>query len=244
MYELETRVVVPLPRVLGLDLSITNEVVLLWLAALVTFIVLALACRRRGPVARGVFQNLFEALIEFIEKEIVRESVGPSGRRWAPFLLTLFFFILFCNLMGLAPLPGRVKSVTSSLSVTAALAAMVFATTVVVSIRAHGPLGFLRKFCPRGVPWWLAVAMVPIELVSWLARPISLAVRLFVNMMVGHHLLVLFIGFEIAAVWYLKTVLYVGAVLMSCFEIFVCLVQAFVFTMLAGVYIREASEAH
>jgi F-type H+-transporting ATPase subunit a len=244
MYELEKRVLVTLPRVLGVDLSITNEVVLLWAAAVLTLGILLPACRRRQAVARGVFRNLFETLVEFIDREVVRENVGPAGRSWAPFLLTLFFFILFANLMGLIPLPTHVKSMTSDLSVTVALALIVFVLTVSVNIRTRGLIGFLKKFYPAGTPCWIAVPMVPIEIVSWLARPITLAIRLFVNMMVGHHLLFLFIGLEIASAWYLKAVPFVGAVLMSCFELFVCFIQAFVFTMLAGVYIREAIEAH
>jgi F-type H+-transporting ATPase subunit a len=243
MIEVTRHVLVPLPKVFGLDVSITNEVVLVWIAAGVTFVLLAAACRRRETVARGWARNLVETLIEFVEREIVQANLGRGDLTWAPFLLTLFFFILFANLLGLVPLPTHVKSATSNLNVTAALAVMVFVITLGINLRHHGPLGFLRRFLPAGFPLWLAIPMAPIEVVSWLARPVSLAVRLFANMMAGHYLIFIFVGMEMTAAWYLKAVPLLGAVAMAAFELFVCLIQAFVFTMLAGLYIRDAVSA-
>jgi F-type H+-transporting ATPase subunit a len=244
MHEIERVVVIPLPRVCGIDLSVTNEVLLLWAAAAVTFVLLAIACRRKSLVPRGVFRNLFEALIEFIEQEIVRGSIGRQGRAWSPFLLTLFFFILFCNLLGAVPLPEVFKSVTSSLGVTVGLALLVFGVTLAVNLSRHGLSGFVKKFLPAGVPWWICPLVVPIEIVSWLAKPVSLAIRLFANMLVGHALIVMFVGLAAVAAWYLKALPFLGAVAMSCFEIFIAFIQAFIFTLLAGVYIKDALEAH
>jgi len=241
MHEIPRTVVFRLPTVLGMDLSITNEVLLLWLAAGVTFVLLALACRRRGPVARGWFQNLFEALIQFIEKEVIRDTVGKQGREWAPFLLALFFFLLIANLLGMVPLPDVFQAATANLSVTAGLALMVFAITMVVAIRANGFIGFLRSFVPGGVPRAVAVLIVPIEVVSWLAKPASLAVRLFANMVAGHALLLVFVSLEVVAAWFLLPLPLAGAVVMSLFEIFVCFIQAFVFTLLTAIYISEAA---
>lgn len=244
MFEIERHVLVPVPPVFGIDLSITNEVVLLWVAALVTFVLLAFACRRRSLLARGLFQNLFEAMVEFVETQIVRENIGPRAQAWSPFLLTLFFFILVNNLMGLVPLPFHMKSMTGSLSVTIGLALTVFLVTVVLNLRSHGLRGFFKKFLPAGLSPWVGIPMIPIEIISWAARPITLAIRLFANMMVGHQALFMFIGFSMASAWYFKTLPFLGAVLMACFELFVCLIQAFVFTMLTGIYIRDAIEAH
>jgi F-type H+-transporting ATPase subunit a len=240
----EQHVLVRLPTVLGVDLSVTHGVVLLWLSAAATFVVLALAFRRRSPVATGAFQNFFESIVEFIEQQVVRENVGREGRLWAPFLLALFFFILFCNLLGLVPVPGLFRPATGDLSVTAGLALIVFALTLGINIRRHGLLGFMGKFVPSGVPRWLAVLIVPIEVVGWLVRPASLAIRLFANMVSGHALIFVFIGLTSAAAFYLKPLPLVGAVVMSGFEIFVCFVQAFIFTMLTGVYIGQAMERH
>jgi F-type H+-transporting ATPase subunit a len=236
--------VVPLPSVFGIDFSITNEVLLLWTAAALTFVMLVAACRRRGPVAKGLFQNFFDAIVEFLENEVIRGGIGRDGMVWAPFLLTLFFFILFSNLMGMVPVPSVFKSVTSDLSVTLALAVVVFAVTAAIGVRRHGMLGFFRRFFPSGLPRWIAPIVVPIEVVSWLVKPASLAIRLFANMMVGHYLIFIFIGLEMAAAWYLKSLPLIGAVAMGCFEIFVSFIQAFIFTMLAGIYIREAITAH
>lgn len=240
MHGSERHVIYQLPSVLGVDLSITNEVVLLWVSALATMLLLVPACRRRNAVASGPYQNFFEGLIEFIDKEVVKGGIGKEGFRWAPFLLALFFFILFGNLVGLVPIPVYVKPATSNFNVTAALAAMVFLLTVGIGVRRHGVGGFAGKFFPEGVPLWAAVVVVPIEIVSWLAKPLSLAIRLFANMATGHLLIFIFVGLTSAAAVYLKPLPLAGAVIMSLFELFVCFIQAFIFTMLAGIYISEA----
>ena len=244
MFHIRRQVLIALPRVLGIDLSITNEVVLLWASALVTFAVLAAACRRRNPVPRGWFQNLFEALVEFIDNEVVRRNIGDKGAAWSPFLLALFFFILFANLIGILPPPTRIQAVTSNLNVTIGLALTVFAVTAAAKLRARGFSGFLTSFVPAGVPWWVVPLVVPIEIISWLAKPLSLAIRLFANMVAGHSLILIFIGMAMGMAWALRWLPLAGAVIMSGFELFVCFIQAFVFTMLTGIYLREAIESH
>jgi F-type H+-transporting ATPase subunit a len=244
VHEIPRQILIQLPTVLGVDLSITNEVLLLWIAALSTSVFLILAFRRSNPVASGPFQNFFEGLLEFIDESVVRDSIGPEGRRWAPLLLTFFFFILFINLLGMLPLPSHIKAMTSDISVTGALALIVFLLTIGISIRAHGFLGFLKKFVPTGLPAWIMVLVLPIEIISWLASPISLAIRLFANMLAGHALILVFVGLAAGGAWYIKLVPLSGAVAMSLFELFVCFVQAFVFTLLAGMYIKDALETH
>jgi len=242
MHEIEREVLLPLPRVLGMDLSITNEMVLLWLAAAITFVVLTLACRRRQLVPHGWFQNLFEALVQFIERDVAGENIGKDGRAWCPFLLTLFFFILFANLMGLLPFPEHVKAMTSSFSVPVGLALVVFVVTLGINLKHNGVFGFARKFMPAGVPKWAAVMIVPIEIISWLVKPFSLSIRLCANMVAGHALLFVFIFLMMEVAWFVAALPYVGAVIMSAFEIFVSFIQAFVFTMLSAMYIRDALE--
>jgi F-type H+-transporting ATPase subunit a len=244
MHEIPRLVLIPLPTVLGIDLSITNEVLLLWIAAFITGALLIRVFHRQAPVASGPFQNFFESLLEFINESVVKDSIGPEGKRWAPLLLTFFFFILFINLLGMLPLPSLVKAMTSDISVTGALALIVFALTIGISIRAHGVLGFLKKFIPTGIPAWIMVLVVPIEIISWLARPVSLAIRLFANMLAGHALILVFVGLAAGGAWYIKPVPLAGAVAMSLFELFVCFVQAFVFTLLAGMYIKDALDTH
>lgn len=244
MHEIERQVLLELPPVFGVDLSITNEVLLLWLAALATFALLTAACRRRRLVPTGAFRNFFEAVIDFVNREVVQGSIGPEGGAWGPFILTLFFFILVSNLLGLVPIPTHFQAATANINVTAGFALIVFVTTVGVSLRRHGPLGFLKQFLPPDLPVWVSVLVVPVEIVSWLAKPLSLAVRLFANMMVGHALILVFVGLAAAASWLVRPLPLAGAVVMSAFEIFVCFVQAFIFAMLAGIYIREAMETH
>jgi len=244
MHDIPRHVLIKLPVLWGVDLSITNEVVLLWIAAAFTFVIVSWACRRRTPVAAGPFQNLFEAFVEFIDDNVGTEVLGKLGRRWSSFLLALFFFILFSNLLGLVPLPSHVKAMTSNINVTAALALIVFATTVGVNLRTHGLLGFLKKFSPEGLPAAVKLLAIPIEVVSWLARPLSLAIRLCANMLAGHALILIFLGMAGSAVWLLKPLPYAGAVIMSAFELFVSLVQAFIFTLLAGMYIKDALDTH
>ena len=247
MHSLARHVLIPL-HPFGIDLSITNKVLLLWAAALITFFLLLLSCRRKNIVAKGILQNLFEGLIELVEKTIARENIGKEARSWAPFLLTLFFFILFCNLLGLVPVPSHVETVTANFSVPVGLAIIVFLLTIGISLRKHGAGGFLKKFVPSGVPGWTLPLIVPIEIVSWLAKPVSLAIRLFANMLVGHALILIFLTMltGLTGLWILAAPLpLAGAVIMSCFEIFVSFIQAFVFTMLAGMYISEAlAEPH
>ena len=244
MHDIPRQVLIKLPTLWGVDLSITNEVLLLWIAATLTFVVVTLACRRKALVPKGAFQNLFEAIIEFLDDAVGRDVLGEHGRHWAPFLLTLFFLILFTNLLGLAPLPSHVKAMTSNINVTAAFAIIVFVTTVVVNIRTHGFLGFLKKFAPSGLPLAVKIMAYPIEVISWLARPLSLAIRLFANMMAGHALILIFLGMAGSTMVLLKPLPYAGAVIMSAFELFVSFVQAFIFTLLAGMYIKDALDAH
>ena len=116
---------------------------------------------------------------------------------------------------------------------------------VTADIGKHGLIGFAGKFRPSGIPWWLSVLIVPIEIITWLIRPFSLAIRLCANMVAGHTVIVVFIGMTMSAAILVKPVPFVGAVAMSAFELFVCFVQAFIFTMLTGLYMREAlDDAH
>jgi F-type H+-transporting ATPase subunit a len=242
MVEISKEVLIRIPKLGGLDLSITNEVVLLWIAALITAALLIGTGRQKRLVPSGMLPNLFEGLIVFIEKEVLQETFGAQGRKWATFLLSLFFFILFTNLMGMIPLPTHVKAMTSSLSVTAGFALIVFLLTILVNIRQNGVKSFFARFIPAGVPRWLYVLVIPIEIVSWLARPLSLSIRLFANMLVGHFLLMVFIGLAMTSAWYFKALPFVGAVAMGMFEIFVGFIQAFIFTMLAAIYLKDATE--
>lgn len=242
----EKVVLLRLPQVGPVDLSITMDVVLLWIAAAICLVLLTLACRRKNLVPRGALQGIFEGLIDFIDKEVVVECIGPAGRRWSGLILSLFFFVLFSNLFGMLPFS---RATTSNWNVTLALAILVFLTTVFINIKTHGLGGFVKKFVPSGIHPAMLVLLVPIEIISWLAKPCSLAIRLFANMMAGHALIFAFVGLAAAATAAWKTsclapIPFAGGVIMSCFEVFVCFIQAFIFAMLTALYIREALDAN
>jgi F-type H+-transporting ATPase subunit a len=244
MHELQRHFLIRIPPILGIDMSITNEVLLLWLSGLVTLAIVLAGCRRKQLVAHGFWANLFDATADFMGQTAVRDILGPNGKQWAPFLMTLFFFILSMNLFGLIPLPDHAKAMTSSISVTLGLALMVFLVTVIVNIKTHGLRGFLGKFVPAGLPVAIRILVVPIEVASWLARPASLAIRLFANMLAGHALVLIFIGMCASLAWFLKPLPLIGAVIMSGFELFVAFIQAFIFTLLTGMYIKDALDKH
>ncbi len=242
----EQVILLRLPKLGPVDMSITTDVALLWSSATVCFILLTLACRRKNLVPSGAMQGLFEGLIDFVDKEVIAECIGPMGRRWSGLILSLFFFILFSNLLGMVPFS---RAMTSNWNVTLALAGFVFLTTLFINVKTHGLGGFLKKFAPSGVHPAILVLLVPIEIISWLAKPCSLAIRLFANMMAGHALIFAFVGLSAAATaaWktsYLAPLPFAGAVIMSCFEVFVCFIQAFIFAMLSSLYIREALDAN
>ncbi|MFQ5597970.1 MAG: F0F1 ATP synthase subunit A [Nitrospiria bacterium] len=221
----------------GIDLSITQAVVWIWIAVATIFILLTWVAQtlKRHPIGK---QNLVEATFDFLMKELAVKVIGEEGRAWFPFIATLFLFILISSLLGLVP--GSFTP-ASNINVTAALALMVFFTVQVVGVRKHGFVGYFKGFVPPGVPAWLLPLMLPIEFIGQLAKPFSLAVRLFANMLAGHIVILVFLSLIIMLKSYVITVLPVtGVVVMSAFEIFVALIQSFIFTILTASYLKDA----
>jgi F-type H+-transporting ATPase subunit a len=232
--------------------GIPDHVTYTWLVMLVLTVVAFVASRRPSLVPRGL-QNLMEIVLEqFLG--LVRDLIGPEGRRYLPLVATLGLFILVSNLLGLVP--GLI-SPTSSLNTTAACALIVFFTYHWVGLRKQGPLNYVRHF--MGPVIWLAPLMVPIELISHLARPLSLSLRLFGNMTGGHILLAamfFLMGLDGALGWALSGslggIVLGGPVALLLFvfvliflvplKILVSLIQAFVFVMLTSLYIAGALE--
>jgi len=229
-------------HILGIDLSITKAVVMIWVACLLTFLLLTMAGRRTKLVPSGL-QNLVEALVDFLRRNLILETIGEEGLAWFPFIATLFFFILFCNLLGLVP---GAFTATSNINVTATLAVIVFLCTQAAGVSKHGLLGYFKKFVPKGIPLFVIPIMVPIEIISQFAKPFSLAVRLFANMTAGHAVILVFLFMIIMfKSWVIVAVPLIGVVIMSAFEIFVGFIQAYIFSILTAMYIAEAvQEAH
>src|SRR3989441_4316972 len=176
----------------GLDISLNKAVIMMWVVIALAAGFLYMAGRQRRLVPTRL-QSVAEVLVEFI-RSMILDTMGEKGLRFFPFVATLFVFILFCNLLGL--IPGT-YTVTSQIVVTAAFALFVYGLSIVVGFALHG-LKFLQILIPPGTPFWLLPLMCPIEIVSQLARPLSLAVRLFANMTAGHTNLAVLFGMVVS----------------------------------------------
>lgn len=224
-------------EIFGIDASFTNSSLFMVLGvALITgFFALAMNGRSLVPTR---MQSVAELCYEFVAN-MVRENVGQAGMKYFPFVFTLFTYILVMNLLGMIPYSF---TVTSHIIVTFALAALVFVVVTAIGFARHG-LGYLKLFVPEGVPIWLMPLIVPIELISYLIRPISLSVRLFANMMAGHTMLKVFAGFVVSLGIFgfaplLFTVAFTGL------EFVVAFLQAFIFAVLTCIYLNDAVNMH
>lgn len=224
----------------GYDLSFTNSSLFMVVTVVLASAFLYLTTSSRGLVP-GRAQSVAEILYEFVAG-MLRDSAGSAGMKFFPFVFTLFTFILVANLLGMFP---YFFTVTSHLIVTAMLALLVFFIVVVYGFWKHG-LRFLKLFVPSGVPVVLLPLVVAIEVISFLARPISLSVRLFANMLAGHITLKVFAGFVVSLSAFgfagiLGAILpLIMAVGLTALEFLVSFLQAYVFAMLTCMYINDA----
>ena len=225
------------------DLPITRHVVMMWIAATIVLVVAVLAARRRARVP-GRMQSLVEIMVVFVRDELARKSIGPDGDRWVPFLLTVFFFIMTCNYLGLLPYAA---TATSNISVTAGLALLSLLMTQWAGIRQYGFAGHAKNLIPHGLPAWLLPIMIPVEILGILTKPFALCVRLFANMTAGH--VIILSLFSI--IFLLKSVLFgvfisvPFALFIYGIELLVAFLQAYIFTMLTALFIgMSAHPAH
>jgi len=225
-------------HIFGLDISINKAVIMMWVVVgLASFLLLKAAATRRLVPTK--LQSLAELLVDFI-RGIILDTMGKDGMRFFPFIASLFVFILFCNLLGL--IPGT-YTVTSQIIVTAVFALTVYAISIVMGFVLHG-VKFLGILVPPGTPAWLLPLMIPIELVSQLARPISLAVRLFANMTAGHTILAVLFGLAIGGGLLIGWLPFAFTVAMNGLEVGIAFIQAYIFTTLTCVYIGDAYHLH
>ncbi len=242
MEQFAIKPIVPL-HIGGYDVSFTNQslfMVVVVLAA-AAFLTLAMNGRRLVP-SRA--QSMAEMSYEFVAN-MINSSAGDDGLRFFPFVFTLFIFVLFCNFFGMVP---WAFTVTSQIAVTFALAALVVLTVIVTGFAKHG-IGFLKLFVPHA-PLPLLFLLVPIEVISFLTRPISLSVRLFANMLAGHTMLAVFAGFVVllGGAGGVLSVLSVAPmaliVAIMLLELLVAFLQAYVFAILTCIYLNEALHLH
>jgi F-type H+-transporting ATPase subunit a len=243
---------------LTIDMSPTKHLVFMLIAAVLVALVFTLSARSiqasqaRGRPSKG-FAGAMEATALYIRQEVILPNVGHHGEGYAPYLLTLFFFILAMNILGLLPWGA---TATGNIAVTAALAVVAFLVIEVTGMQALGPVGYAKTifYLPSGLPGGiggsilkvvLLAVMTPIELIGKLAKPFALAVRLFANMTSGHVLVLALIGltflFQSVAVGLGASVLATGVMLL---EVFVAFLQAFVFTLLTSVFIGLMRAEH
>ncbi|MDX2157391.1 MAG: F0F1 ATP synthase subunit A [Hyphomicrobiaceae bacterium] len=231
------KTLIPL-SVSGIDASFTNAAAFMVGAVALASGFLLYAMRNRALVpTRG--QSIAEIMYEFVAST-VRDNVGEEGMKFVPLVFSLFIFVLVCNMLGMVP--GG-YTVTSQIVVTAALALLVIGIVILYGLWNQG-LGFFKLFVPD-VPWPLLIIMVPIEIISFLSRPLSLSVRLFANMLAGHIALKIFAGFVAsllaAGAWALIAPLpLLLTIALTALEVLVAALQAYVFAVLTCVYLNDA----
>ncbi|HKP78383.1 MAG TPA: F0F1 ATP synthase subunit A [Phenylobacterium sp.] len=239
---------------LTVDMSITNSVASMIAGAVI--LVLFFAMTAKGQLVPNRAQALAEGLYNIVDKVLVTPIIGHEGKPYIPYLFTLFMVILVLNLMGVVFAIGNLGgltltfTVTSQLAITATLAVLTFFSVFILGFIKHGPK-FLGLFAPSGMPLPLLIFMVPIEMISYFVRPVTLAMRLFGNMLGGHVVMSLFGSFVvalglvalsggIASLAFIPSVLSFGMIVgLTGLELVVAILQAFVFTALATVYLNE-----
>lgn len=222
-----------------------NKITLIYLAAAICSLsIFIIGGSKKSLVPTGV-QNVAEASVDFIRDGVVLQTIGPDGMRFMPFLCSLFFFIFFTNITGIIPIVQMPAN--ARMAMPAFFALLTWVLFIAVGIKHQGPFGYLKSVLfPPGVPKALYLLVTPIEFIStFLVRPFSLAVRLFANLLAGHILLVTF-GVLAAALWAAKPTVaivplpFLMLVFLTGFEVLVAFLQAYIFTILAAVYIGGA----
>lgn len=221
----------------GVDISITKSVIFLFLAAIVTFLIMFVGSRllKDRP---GAYQVIVEETYGFGRNHLGGQ-VGEEGKKWFPYTLSLFVFVLTLNLLGL--IPGTFP-VTSSISFTLVLALLTFFLTQFEGVRRNGAWPYVKSLVPSGLP--AKPIMVPfmffIELVQEFSKPLTLGVRLYANMLAGHLIIFVFLSFILYFGTYMAVISVPVAVVLFAFEIFVAVLQAYIFAILTQVYIELA----
>ncbi|MDR2794289.1 MAG: F0F1 ATP synthase subunit A [Holosporaceae bacterium] len=224
-------------KIAGVDLSFTNSSFAVLVAVIMIYLLFSISIKGKKMIPDRM-QALSEIAYYFIAG-LIDENIGSKGQKYFPFVFSIFLFILFGNLVGMIP---YMFTYTSHIIVTFTLAMIVFLFVTILGFVRHG-LKFFRILAPEGVPTLLLPLLVPVELISYLSRPISLSIRLFANMMAGHTMMKVFAGFAVMLGMYGVAPIAVNAVLTG-FEIAISMLQAYIFTILTCVYLNDAVYLH
>lgn len=236
LHQFEINTILPI-QVGSLNASFTNAS-LFMLAAVALITVFLVQAMKPRSVVPGRLQSVAELAYEFVAN-MVRTNVGREGRPYFPFIFSLFYFILMGNMLGMMPYG---YTFTSHLAVTLGLAIVVFLGTTAIGFIKHGA-HFLHFFLPHGTPIFLAPLLIPLEVMSYCFRPISLSLRLFANMTAGHTLLKVFAGF-VVSLGFLGAIPMVAVIGLTGLEFLVAFLQAYVYSVLACIYLNDALHMH
>ena len=225
-------------KIFSFDISFTNSSAYMLLASMsaLTYFYLAFYKQKLIPSRLQISAEIIYNLVT----DMLNQNIGAKGHKFIALVFSLFIFILFCNLLGMIPYGF---TVTSNIIVTFTLAILVFLTVTIVGFVKHGKR-FLTLFLPHDIPLWLAPLIIVIELFTYLARPVSLSLRLAINMMAGHILLKVTAGFIVSLMIYLKFLPIPLMVTLIGFEIFVAVFQAYIFAILSCIYLNDAINLH
>jgi F-type H+-transporting ATPase subunit a len=235
--QFEIKTLIPL-KLGEIDVSFTNSALFMSLTLVMVTLFLVLGMRQRALVPER-WQSMAELSYEFVAN-LLRDTVGNEGRKYFPFVFSLFMFILFGNMLGMIPYSF---TFTSHVIVTFAMALTVFIGVTILGFVKHG-LRFFRFFVPPGVSVVLWPLMIPIEIISYLSRPISLSVRLFANLTAGHTMLKVFAGFIISLGVVGGILPFAFVVALTGLELLIAFLQAYVFTILTCFYINDSIHLH
>ncbi|PON19201.1 ATP synthase F0 subunit A [Candidatus Entotheonella serta] len=233
---------IPLPpkgsmELFGIDFTITKHLLIMWVACLVLVLVFRRAFKNPSAVPSGL-GNAFEAIVVFLRDEVIVPAMGEDGKRYLPYLLSVFFFILTCNLLGLIPWSA---TATGNISVTAGLALISLFMVQLGGIREHGLMHHAKNLVPPGIPFWLLPVMIPVELLGQLTKPFALCIRLYANMTAGHLVILSFLALIFVMKSFVITPVAVGfALFINILEVFIAFLQAYIFTMLTSLFMGMA----
>ena len=236
IHQFKIKEIIPL-EILETNISYTNSSLFMSLAIIFITLLLLLSIKNKSLIPSR-FQSISEIFYEFIAN-MVSDNIGDKGRKFFPLIFTLFTFLLFGNMLGMLPYSF---TFTSHIIVTFVLAMFVFLLVTLLGIFIHG-FKFFSLFVPKGVPMIMLPLMIPIEIISYLSRPISLSVRLFANMMAGHTMLKIFAGFIVPLGIFGIAPLMVDVAL-TALEVLIAFLQAYVFTILTCLYLNESINLH
>jgi F-type H+-transporting ATPase subunit a len=234
--QFEIKTLIPI-HIGGVDASFTNSAAFMVAATICVSVLMILSVRSRALVP-GRWQVIAELSYTFIAK-MLSDTAGKEGRPYFPFIFTIFMFVLFGNMLGLLPYGF---AFTSHIIVTVALALVIFLGVTLIALAKHG-LKFFSFFLPHGVPIFMAPILIPIEVLSYFTRPVSLSMRLFANMMAGHTLLKVIGGF-VAVMGLFGVLPIAGLVALSALELLIAFLQAYIFTILTCLYLNDALHLH